>query len=137
MPSSSATSSQCHSEMNSRNCHCKAPVKKEISRTTKNPGREFYCCAYGTCNYFDWVDSQPRSSSSSFVHENCCEKINFWIGEYFKISDSNAVFLKHNHEVRVQLAILEAAKKGIERQIVVQRLVIVGLLVIVLGLMFR
>ncbi|XP_057779804.1 uncharacterized protein LOC130998403 [Salvia miltiorrhiza] len=63
--------------------------------------------------------NQGHPSSSSFVHENCCEKINFWIEKYFKISDSNVVFLKHNHELRVQLAILEAAKKGNERQIVV------------------
>ncbi|XP_057788437.1 uncharacterized protein LOC131005446 [Salvia miltiorrhiza] len=38
-------------------CRCKIPAKVETSRTSKNPGRKFYCCQYGDCQFFLWVDA--------------------------------------------------------------------------------
>ncbi|KAL1808619.1 hypothetical protein ACET3Z_025609 [Daucus carota] len=52
---------------------CKRSAAIRTSRTSKNPGRRFWCCARlkneKPCNFFMWLDNETRGSADDGLEE--------------------------------------------------------------------
>ncbi|WOH07502.1 hypothetical protein DCAR_0726932 [Daucus carota subsp. sativus] len=54
-------------------CECKRSAAIRTSRTSKNPGRRFWCCARlkneKPCNFFMWLDNETMGLADDGLEE--------------------------------------------------------------------
>ena len=50
-------------------CYCHRPLIMSMSQTEKNPGRLCLKCAKRWCDFFQWVDQEPRGKTKAWIEE--------------------------------------------------------------------
>ena len=50
-------------------CYCHRPLIMFKSQSEKNPGRLFLKCAKWRCDFFQWVDEEPRGKTKAWMEE--------------------------------------------------------------------
>ena len=48
-------------------CYCKRPLIMSMSQSEKNPGRLFLKCPKRWCDFFQWVDEEPRGKTKAWL----------------------------------------------------------------------
>ena len=48
-------------------CYCHRPLIMSMSQSEKNPGRLFLKCPKRWCNFFQWVDQEPRGKTKAWL----------------------------------------------------------------------
>ena len=48
-------------------CYCHRPLIMSLSQSEKNPGRLFLKCPKRWCNFFQWVDQEPRGKTKAWL----------------------------------------------------------------------
>lgn len=47
-------------------CYCKRPLIMTVSHTEKNPERLFLKCSQRPCDFFQWVDREPKGKNKAW-----------------------------------------------------------------------
>ena len=48
-------------------CYCKRPLIMSLSQSERNPGRLFLKCPKRWCDFFQWVDEEPRGKTKAWL----------------------------------------------------------------------
>ena len=50
-------------------CYCKRPLVMSLSQSEKNPERLFLKCPKRSCDFFQWVNEEPRGKTKAWMEE--------------------------------------------------------------------
>ena len=55
--------------MHAMKCYCHRPLIMSKSHSEKNPGRLFLKCSKQRCDFFQWVNVEPRGDTKAWMEE--------------------------------------------------------------------